>query len=198
MAKSDDSTTGGAASSPAREPEVGQEGSASRRRFLARATIAMGGLMGAVMAVPVLRYLLYPVGKRIVRSPTEPIDVIGAAELKVGDHPRLVAVNADSVRDAWSVASAPLGAVWLRKVADDKVEALSSACPHLGCAIGYDAAAKQFKCPCHRSAFGVDGAKLSGPSKRGMDPLEAKIDAGGRVKVTFKRFRPDVADREEV
>lgn len=175
---------------------------ASRRKFLARATMAMGGIIGAVMTVPLVRYLLYPVHRKVVQSADEPVDVIAAGELKVGDHPKLVVVNSDAVRDAWSVSAAPLGAVWLRKVKDaggaEKVEALSSACPHLGCAVGYDKEDKKFKCPCHRSAFSLNGDKLTGPSKRGMDPIEAKVDAEGRVKVTFKKYRPDISGREEV
>lgn len=174
----------------------------SRRRFLARATLAIGGVIGAIMAVPLLRYLFYPVGKKLVRSPKEPIDVIGANELRVGDPPRLVTVNADSVRDAWSVSATPLGAVWLRKVktktGKEQVHALSSACPHLGCAVGYDAASKRYKCPCHRSAFAVDGKKLGGPARRDMDPLHAEIDGNGRVVVTFKKYRSDISGREEV
>ena len=138
----------------------------------------------------------------MVKSPGDPIDVIAASELAVGDHPRLVAVNTDSLRDAWSVSAAPLGAVWLRMVKNasgkPQVEALSSACPHLGCSVGYDKSSRRYKCPCHRSAFDLDGNKISGPSRRGMDPIEAEIDANGRVKVTFKKYRPDISGREEV
>jgi Rieske Fe-S protein len=75
------------------------------------------------------------------------------------------------------------------------VQALSAVCPHLGCAVDFDTQAGVFKCPCHKSAFGLDGAKISGPSKRGLDPLPVRVD-DGRVKVTFIRFRSDIAERE--
>lgn len=177
------------------------DGDSSRRTFMARATLAMGGLIGAVTAVPLLGYLFYPVGKKVVKSPDEPIDVAAAADLPDGGKPVLVPVNAESVRDAWSVSAAPLGAVWLRKLdkgGKTEVVALSATCPHLGCSVGFDEQENKFKCPCHRSAFAVDGEKLSGPAKRGLDSLEAKVNAEGRVEVRYKKFRPDVADREEV
>ncbi len=197
MAASNDSVADGTKSTDAEQQAAADEPGGSRRKFLARATLAMGGLLGVATAVPLVGYLFYPVGRKIVRSSDEPIDVIAANELPDDGTPKLVAVNADSVRDAWSVSAAPLGAVWLRRV-EGKVEALSSTCPHLGCAIGYDPGSKQYKCPCHRSAFGLDGEKLSGPSKRGMDPLVAKVGADGRIRVTFKKYRPDVSGREEV
>jgi hypothetical protein len=61
--------------------------------------------------------------------------------------------------------------------------------------VDYDAGENVFKCPCHRSAFAPDGRKLSGPSKRGLDPLPVEDD-GARVKVTFVRYRPDVPRSE--
>lgn len=172
----------------------------SRRTFMARATVAMGGVIGAITAVPLVGYVFYPVGKKLVRSPDEPIEVAAVHELPPGGKPLLVAVNADAVRDAWSVSAAPLGAVWLRKLdkgGTTEVQALSATCPHLGCSVGYDEDAKEFLCPCHKSVFALDGEKKSGPAKRGMDPLTTEIK-NGRVTVRYKKFRSDVPDREEV
>lgn len=172
----------------------------SRRTFMARATVAMGGVIGAITAVPLVGYVFYPVGKRLVKSPDAPIEVASLHELPPGGKPMLVAVKAEALRDAWSVSAAPLGGVWLRKLetgGTTKVEALSATCPHLGCSVGYDAEANEFLCPCHKSVFALDGERKSGPAKRGMDPLKTEIK-DGRVAVRYKKFRPDVPDREEV
>jgi menaquinol-cytochrome c reductase iron-sulfur subunit len=158
--------------------------------------MAIGGTIGAVVAVPLVRYVLFPMGREVVSSSKDPIDVLDAAGLKPGAPPIRVQVNAASMRNAWAVADdVPLGAVWVRKTESGEVQALSSVCPHLGCAVDFDAEAKVFKCPCHRSAFDVNGEKVSGPSKRGLDPLPVQVDQG-RVKVTFLRFRADIAERE--
>jgi len=155
-------------------------------------------VIGLALTVPIVRYVFFPVGRKVVSNPDEPVDVIGEQALTPGAPPVRVQISASGVRNAWGVADdVPLGAAWVRKTEDGTVEALSSMCPHLGCAVDFDAASNHFKCPCHRSAFAVDGAKLSGPSKRGLDPLPVKVEQG-RVKLTWVRYRQDVPDREPV
>lgn len=170
----------------------------SRRRFLKFATVAIGGIIGAVMTVPIVRYLFYPVGRRIVSSTREPVDVGPSSSIVAGAPPVRVAIRAKSVRDAWSVATdVPLGAAWISRTQAGELVAFSSTCPHLGCAVDLSADKTQFKCPCHSSAFGLDGVKKGGPAKRSLDDLDAR-DIDGRVLVTYKRFRADVSNREEV
>jgi glycine/D-amino acid oxidase-like deaminating enzyme len=44
-------------------------------------------------------------------------------------------------------------------------------CPHMGCALKYNAAEHSWDCPCHGSRFGEDGALINGPAagdKQGM------------------------------
>ncbi len=170
----------------------------SRRSFLKVATMAIGGAIGAIVAIPLVRYLLFPVGRQVVSSADEAVDVMSAAVLEPGAAPVRVQIDADEMRNAWSVSdSVPLGAAWVRKNQNGDVEALSSTCPHLGCAVDFDNNENVFKCPCHRSAFSVDGAKITGPSKRGLDPLPVEVD-DGRVKIRFVRYRTDIAEREPV
>jgi Rieske Fe-S protein len=169
-----------------------------RRRFLKIATVAIGGIIGLVTGVPLVRYLLYPVGRRTVSSVSEPVDVAAASAIAAGAPPVRVTVYASTLRDAWSVTrDVPLGAAWLVRTNEGQLQAFTSVCPHLGCAVDFDAAATEFRCPCHTSAFGVDGAKKRGPTKRGMDALPVE-EKDGRVLLTYKRFRTDVSDREEV
>ena len=167
----------------------------SRRTFLKTATAAIAGVIGVVTSVPLLRYLLFPVGRKVVDSAEVPVDVIGADALKPGGDPVRVTIRAEDVRDAWRVADqVPLGAAWVQKSQDGRVTALSTACPHLGCAVDFSEG--EYRCPCHKSAFALNGDKKSGPSKRGLDPLPVKVEEG-RVKVTYIRFRPDVPGREK-
>lgn len=154
--------------------------------------------MGAVVAVPLVRYLLFPVGRQVVSSSDAPIDVIAADALEPGGVPVRVQINAERMRNAWAVSeNTPLGAAWVQKSESGDIQALSSVCPHLGCAVDFDADENAFKCPCHRSAFARDGEKQSGPSKRGLDPLKVSVE-DGRVKVTYVRYRTDIIEREPV
>jgi menaquinol-cytochrome c reductase iron-sulfur subunit len=172
--------------------------SENRRSFLKGATLALGGAVGVIFAVPLVRYVLFPVGRKIVSSAAEPVDVMAESALVPGGPPVQVAIVAAEQRDGWNKRDkVGVGSAWLSKDKSGKVTALSAVCPHLGCAIGYDDATKAFRCPCHKSAFGRDGVKKAGPAKRDMDPLPVAV-ADGRVKLTFIRFRPDVPDRTPV
>jgi Rieske Fe-S protein len=48
---------------------------------------------------------------------------------------------------------------------------VSAACTHLGCIVLWDAAGRQWECPCHASRFAPDGTVLKGPAK---EPLPAR------------------------
>jgi Rieske Fe-S protein len=170
----------------------------SRRGFLKAATLAIGGAIGAVMTYPLVRYFFYPMGHKTVDSPEEPLDAIAVDALEVGAPPVRVTLTADEVRDGWAVSdNVPLGSAWVRRREDGEIEALSAACPHLGCAIDFDTDDNEFKCPCHKSAFSLNGDKKAGPAKRGLDPLPHTV-VDGRVKLTWIRYRPDVSGREKV
>jgi Rieske Fe-S protein len=171
-----------------------------RRRFLKLATCALGGGIGLVVAVPAVKYLLDPVGRRVVTTGDEPIDLIAVDALHVGAAPVKVTVVARSVRDAWSTSTdVPLGAVWLTRTGELEVEAFSSICPHLGCAVAFDPGSQHFKCPCHDSAFGADGARIAGPAERGLDMLEAKVDPDTRrVSVRWVRYRQGGSEKVPV
>jgi Rieske Fe-S protein len=129
------------------------------------------------------------------RSNDEPpwLDLAADAEVREGAQ-LLVAARAPR-RDGWLVALRDLGAVWLLR-RSGALQAFSAACPHLGCSV----AARQgggFHCPCHGSVFSADGAALSGPAPRGLDPLPVRVQAG-RVLVQVEQFAPGSAQRKAV
>ena len=168
-----------------------------RRGFLKTATVLLGGAIGAVLAVPIVRYVVFPVGRRTVVGGNVPVPVADEGAVKAGAAPLRVQIRTPEQRDAWSkVTDVPLGAAWLSRLEDGSVRALSATCPHLGCAVDFDPAVGHFKCPCHTSAFGPDGKRISGPAKRDMDPLECSV-AEGKVLVQFERYKQDVAEREK-
>jgi len=87
-----------------------------------------------------------------------------------------------------------VGSVRLSRDANGRVVALTGECPHLGCQIRLDAGSGLFRRPCHKSAFTPGGERLSGPAKRGLDPLPVE-EPGGRIRVRFVRYRADIAER---
>jgi Rieske Fe-S protein len=115
----------------------------------------------------------------------------------VDSEPQKVAIIADQ-RDAWTLTKdVELGAVWLVRHGD-KVLALSTICPHLGCCIDVRAGdGKGFGCPCHTSTFDPAGHRTSGPTPRDMDALETRTEAGF-VLVDFRKFLMSVPQQIEV
>jgi Rieske Fe-S protein len=92
----------------------------------------------------------------------------------------------------------------VRRIGDGtKVEVLTAECPHAGCnvsfAAGADGAPGVYKCPCHNSAFELNGEMIQPtPSPRPMDKLKSEVRKpnGGEqeVWVEFKKYYPGITD----
>jgi menaquinol-cytochrome c reductase iron-sulfur subunit len=94
--------------------------------------------------------------------------------------------------DAWNRASqVPIGAVYLRRTSDGKVQALNVVCPHAGCFVDFLPDRGRYLCPCHNSTFTVVGKieDRASPAPRGLDSLEVQIRGGKEVWVTFQNFQ---------
>jgi quinol---cytochrome c reductase iron-sulfur subunit, bacillus type len=63
-------------------------------------------------------------------------------------------------------------------------QVVSAICPHEGCEVLWDAPRNQFACPCHESYFAADGARMSGPSPRGLDALPSRVQ-DGKLQVQY-------------
>lgn len=63
-------------------------------------------------------------------------------------------------------------------------QVVSAVCPHEGCEVLWEQQRNQFSCPCHESYFAADGARLSGPSPRGLDPLPTRVQ-DGKLQVQY-------------
>lgn len=166
----------------------------ARRAVLKWLSGAIACGLGVAIGVPAAIYATFPTRRRTVSGGDEPVDV-GAADRVKAEAPVRVPVIAARRRDAWSAFSdVALGAAWLVREGG-RVRAFSAVCPHAGCAVDWEAEAGRFACPCHASAFGRDGAKLSGPSPRGLDELDCEV-RDGRVRVRWGRFRTGVPGKE--
>ncbi len=64
------------------------------------------------------------------------------------------------------------------RVSDAEVIALSGICTHLRCVLTWNEAAKTILCPCHAGSFDRDGNVLSGPPRRPLDRYPAEVRAG--------------------
>lgn len=162
-----------------------------RRSFLVRLTVALGGLLAGVLAVPGLAMLAAPLTRRTTRQGF--IRLKALRDLPEG-RPVRVPVR-QTVVDAWTrYPQRPVGSAWLLRIDAEHVQARSNICPHAGCNLDFDDATKRFTCPCHEAIFTGAGEPIEGPAKRGMDPLEVKVE-DGYVWVRWERFRLGIAER---
>jgi menaquinol-cytochrome c reductase iron-sulfur subunit len=169
----------------------------TRRGFLGTLTVLLGSAIAALGAVPVLGSLLSPLRTTPKQGGADaPIPVGNVADFPVGVPRRVELVR--SVTDAWSRSEATtVGAAWVTRQADGTFTALSTICPHLGCGVNMDKQRNLYGCPCHTSAFSLEGKRMEGPAPRGMDPLNVEL-RGQAVLIHYKRFKQGLPDREEV
>jgi menaquinol-cytochrome c reductase iron-sulfur subunit len=177
-----------------------------RRSFFTKAAaIVVGAIVAIFPFAAGLGVLLDPLRRRATANHAEeavqfvrlgPLDILRADGI-----PHQFALT-DDVADAWTRSPAQrVGSAFLMRTdspAGPKITALSSVCPHLGCAVDFNGKAGEFECPCHASAFAEDGKKLYGPSLRGLDPLEVKLvenDGKQEIWVECARFRAGIAER---
>lgn len=151
---------------------VPSEPDSGRRAFFLSAIYGLWGLITAAVAVPAAGYLLFPARSRKAGKWVETAD-FGALKLK---QPEEVIFRRNRV-DGWKVISEKASA-WVVKMSDSEVVAFSPQCTHLGCAVHWESPDKGFVCPCHTSAFGIDGKVTGGPAPRPLDRLPVKIESG--------------------
>lgn len=162
-----------------------------RRDFLGLATVALGGLAAMALAIPGLAYVLTPLRRKGREGAFHTLARLGQLEVGV---PRSFAIIEER-QDSWvKYPREPIGSVWLVRQpagSDPPVVALQSECPHLGCAINLKADQTGFLCPCHTSAFTLEGSPTNRVPPRPMDRLEVEVTAGEdpEVRVRFQRFR---------
>jgi menaquinol-cytochrome c reductase iron-sulfur subunit len=164
-----------------------------RRSFLAVLLGVGSVLVGALLGVPLLRFALFPLLRRTTELKSSPVGDL--SEFSSLTEPILRTIQIEQV-DGWRKAVSEK-AVYITKDQQGKVLVLTSVCPHLGCTVPWNKEKKQFICPCHGGTFMPDGTRVSGPSLRGMDSLEAS-QQDGKLMVKFQYFRQLVADKEVV
>ena len=188
-----------------------------RRNLLAGfAAIVIGGVISAFSFVTGVIVFADPLTRK-KKSPKfyrKDESEFGAGYVKVGS---LDAIPADGVPrrfpviddliDAWNFTpNAPIGSVYIRREeGSESVSVLHTTCPHAGCSVSYshnaDAERRSFHCPCHNSAFTLEGGKMDvggaeNPSPRDMDELDAQVDSNGDVWVKYEDYYTGIHEKK--
>lgn len=169
----------------------------TRRTFMKVGIGAIGAGLAAVVVAPALRFALWPLAEGVeVTSGGGELVVVGNRG-QFGASPTKVDIYADRI-DAWNrTTNVKIGSAWVVEI-DGQLHAFSSVCPHLGCAVDWSPEHERFKCPCHRSAFGIDGTAEEGPAPRSLDSLELEAQDGDLIAIRFERFKEGIEDKVKV
>ncbi len=160
--------------------------------FLVRWLGLASASVGVLLAIPVLRYIFYPLAANAGESDwAEAGSVTSFSNVQA---PLSCTLDLKQ-RDGWrEIASQPV--VYIIK-SGGQIKALSAVCTHLGCFVPWNPGRNEFVCPCHGGTFSADGAHTSGPPRRSLDSLETKV-TGDKLMVKYQYFRPDVPYKEVI
>jgi menaquinol-cytochrome c reductase iron-sulfur subunit len=143
----------------------------SRRTFLFKLSLLLNGAVGAILAVPLVGFLLGPAMKK--GSSYNSWIKLGA----LADFPecetRLVNFR-NPVTTPWDGQTGDIPC-WVRRISGNTFQVFAINCAHLGCPVRWFSQSKLFLCPCHGGAYYADGSRASGPPERGLFEYEHKV-----------------------
>lgn len=145
----------------------------SRRVFLFKLSLLINGAIGAVLAVPIIGYLLGPAARKTANASSW-ITLGPLTDFPEGQT-RLVNFR-NPVTTSWDGQTGDIPC-WARRVSGTTFQVFAINCAHLGCPVRWFAQSKLFLCPCHGGAYYADGARASGPPERGLFEYDHKIAA---------------------
>jgi menaquinol-cytochrome c reductase iron-sulfur subunit len=182
----------------------------SRRTFMANAVIALGGVIGIGLTIPLVVSLL-PTTEGSTDQWSALTPEQAAAFKKATDTmPVKVTFNVHEVNGYFGATDTE-EFVWAVRATDEQVKkerpelydpaekppypvvsmgfvVFSPICPHLGCKYTWNTAQNKFLCPCHGSIYSEFGKHEAGPALRGLDPLPLR-EYSGKVQITWIEYR---------
>ena len=164
----------------------------NRRSFVAKMVAMVTG--GVALLVPLVSGLVVFLNPLWRKAKSPKVRVALLSQVPADGVPRYFPVRADR-NDAWNRYSQQrIGAVYLLRergqLERGQLErgqppiAFAAKCPHAGCFIGHTPGSEVFQCPCHTSAFHLDGTRVHGDaevSPRDMDRLPVELKPVGSM-----------------
>ena len=153
-------------------PESRSRVTATRRDFMSKVSLALGGLSAALLGGPVVGYLIAPLFKR----PAELWRSVGRADdFEIGRTVEVTFTEASPL--PWSGVTAQ-SAAWLRRQSETDFAVFSVKCTHLGCPVSWLPDAALFMCPCHGGVYYDDGTVAAGPPPHALPRYQVRLRNG--------------------
>jgi nitrite reductase/ring-hydroxylating ferredoxin subunit len=147
----------------------------SRRELLTKAGLFLNGIAAAILAIPIINYLLSPAVHGRKGSDETWVSLGDIAKFPAGQ--TRLATYRNPIVNSWDGDTANIPC-WVRNVDGKKFQVFAINCAHLGCPVRWFAQSGLFLCPCHGGVYYQDGSRASGPPERGLFEYTYKIEGG--------------------
>jgi len=147
----------------------------SRRNVLFRLGVLVNGAAAALLAVPIVGYLLAPV-RRVGGGGYRSWTTLGSLSDFPEGETRLATFHNPS-RRPWDGQTADIPC-WVRHLEGENFQVFAINCAHLGCPVRWFPQSELFLCPCHGGAYYADGSRASGPPPRALFQYTYKVENG--------------------
>lgn len=145
----------------------------SRRWMLLKAGVALNGLVGLALAVPIVRYIFG--AWRSDNSYKSWVSLGTADSFPVGE--TRLAVYRNPFKRSWDGETDNV-ACYVRRDSANQFRVFAVNCAHLGCPVRWFPQSQLFMCPCHGGVYYADGSRASGPPPRGLFTYDWKVESG--------------------
>jgi menaquinol-cytochrome c reductase iron-sulfur subunit len=143
-----------------------------RRRFLNQVSIALSGVIAALIGIPFISFLF--ASEREEKGQIwQPIGTL--EDFPIGETVKVTFFDPRPL--PWAGFSAR-AAAWVRQEEADQFIALSIYCTHVGCPVRWAEEAQLFLCPCHGGSFYRNGAVAGGPPTEALDRYNVRVRNG--------------------
>ena len=148
------------------------EGGVSRRGVLLTIGIVLNAIAAALLAVPLLGFILSP-ARRWTWQKWVPLGAVA----DFPENQTRLATYRNPFSRPWDGDTANIPC-WVRRIAGDQFQVFAINCTHLGCPVRWFEGAGLFMCPCHGGVFYSNGDHASGPPPRPLYQYEYKVQDG--------------------
>jgi len=144
----------------------------SRRQVVLKIAMLFNGVVGVLLAIPIVRYLFSPVSRERKPGYESWVSLGSVAEFPAGQ--TRLATYRNPIANASDGETADIPC-WVRNVDGNRFQVFAINCAHLGCPVRWFPQSRLFMCPCHGGVYYEDGARASGPPERGLFEYSFKI-----------------------
>jgi Rieske Fe-S protein len=142
---------------------------------LVKLGVLFNGAVGAILAVPIVRYILSPVIRERAPGNESWISLGQLGQFPEGETRLATFRSPGAAPSDGETANIPC---WVRHVDAEKLQVFAINCAHLGCPVRWFPQSGLFMCPCHGGVYYSDGSRASGPPERGLFEYRYKVEQG--------------------